>query len=126
MGYKDQYKQVKDSGEGRNLSPTYKEWDKKGDQIIGRMLAKNAVGGQQAGSTYNQYLFDTDDGLMKFAVGSATDNEAAALMKVGGVYSVIYGGKEKLKGGRQINRFEILEVEPAGDSFVGNQGDIPF
>ena len=126
MSYKDQFKQVKESGEGRSLSPTYIEWLKKGDQIIGRMLAKNPVAGQVSGSSYNQYLFDTDDGLVKFAVGSATDNEAAALMKVGGVYAITFGGKEKLKGGRSINRFEIIEVEASGDALVGNQADIPF
>ncbi len=126
MGYREQFDQVTKDKSGRNLSPKYKEFKKADDQVIGRMLAKNSVSGTVGGGSYNQYLFDTDEGLTKFALGSATDNEAGALMKVGGVYSVTFKGQEKLKGGRSINRFDIIEIEAAGNVQVGNPGDIPF
>ncbi|KKN36632.1 hypothetical protein LCGC14_0771550 [marine sediment metagenome] len=126
MGYKEQFDQVTKDKSGRNLSPKYTEFKKDGDQVIGRMLAKNSVTGTIGGGSYNQYLFDTDKGLTKFALGSATDNEAGQLMKVGGVYSITFKGKEQLQGGRSINRFDIIEIEAAGNVVVGNPGDIPF
>lgn len=126
MSYKKQFQDAKTAKKTRDLSPDYREWKKDGDQIVGRFLAKNSVAGQLAGKNYNQYLFDTDDGLVKFALGSATDNEAGALMGVGGVYAVLYHGKEDLKGGRSINRFEIVEIEAPSDVAIGGQSDIPF
>lgn len=126
MGYKEQFNQVTKDKSGRNLSPKYQEFKKDGDQVIGRMLAKNSVSGTISGGSYNQYLFDTDKGLTKFALGSATDSEAGALMKVGGVYAITFKGQESLQGGRKINRFDIIEIEPAGNALVGNPGDIPF
>lgn len=126
MSYKEQFDQVTKEKSGRNLSPKYKEFKQDGDQVIGRMLAKNSVTGTIGGGSYNQYLFDTDDGLTKFALGSATDNEAGQLMKIGGVYSITFKGQESLQGGRKINRFDIIEIEVAGNAVVGNPGDIPF
>jgi len=47
-------------------------------------------------------------------------------MCVGGIYSIIYGGQEKLKGGRKINRFDILEIQVSEQAIVGGSSDIPF
>ena len=126
MGYKDLFKEKQESGSARLLSSDYIKFDKKGIQIIGRLLGINQVTGQLGGKSYNQYLFDTDDGLVKCAVGAATDAEAGALMGIGGIYSVIYEGQEKLKGGRSINRFKITELEAPGEGHLGGSGDVPF
>ena len=126
MGYKDLYAEKEKAGSSRLLSSDYIKFDKKGIQIIGRLLSINAVTGQLGGKSYNQYLFDTDDGLVKCAVGAATDAEAGALMGIGGIYSVIYEGQEKLKGGRSINRFKITELEAPGEGHLGGSGDVPF
>lgn len=126
MGYAEQFKKAKTAKEVKSLSPKYREWKKDGDVIVGRFLAKNSVQGQLGGGNYNQYLFDTDAGLTKFALGRATDNEAGILMGIGGVYAVTYHGQEQLKGGRVINRFDIIEIEPPTETVVGGQGDLPF
>ena len=126
MSYKDLFKEKTDSGSSRLLSSEYIKFDKKGVQIIGRLLGMNEVSGHLGGKSYKQYLFDTDDGLVKCALGSATDAEAGALMSLGGIYSVVYDGQEKLKGGRSINRFTITELEVAGEGSLGGSSDIPF
>ncbi|GAI82088.1 unnamed protein product, partial [marine sediment metagenome] len=59
---------------------------------------------------YNQYLFDTDDGLIKCAFGGATDKEAGMLMEVDRVYSVEFAGKVKITGGRTVNKFHIERI----------------
>lgn len=126
MSYKDLFTEKTKDKSARLLSSDYKKFEKKGDQVIGRLLTINEVSGQMGGKSYRQYLFQTDDGLVKCAFGSATDNEAGALMAVGGVYSVVYNGQEKLKGGRNINRFEILELQTAGEGGFGGEGELPF
>ena len=126
MGYKEQYEEVTKAKSGRKLSAKYIEWKDKGQQVIGRLLSKNAVDSSLGSGSYFQYLFDTDDGLVKIALGKATDGEAGALMIIGGIYSITFGGQEKLKGGRKINKFEVIEIEVAEQTRVGGSGDIPF
>jgi len=126
MGFKDLFTELKKDGTARLLTATYVEWKKSGDQIIGRLLNKNAVSSRLGGGEYYQYMFDTDGGLVKCALGKATDGEAGALMGLGGVYSIVYKGTEKIGGGRQLNRFEILELQsPSGGGSDGG-GDVPF
>ena len=126
MGYTDMYKEVEEAKSGRSLSSTYVKFEKVKQQVIGRLINKNAVTSTLGGKDYNQYLMDTDDGLVKFSMGRATDVEAGSLMNPGGIYCVKYLGTEKIKGGRQINNFEVTEIEPAGDHSVGGEGDVPF
>ena len=126
MKYKELLKAKKDAKAGRFLSSEYIKFEKKNDAVVGRLLSINEVSGQLGGKSYKQYLFDTDDGLIKCAFGNATDNEAGALMGRGGIYSVVYEGQEQLKGGRSINRFTITELEAPGEGQVGGDADIPF
>jgi len=126
MGYREQFDKAKSANAVKSLSAKYVEWKEVGQQIIGELVAKNPVHGQLGGSDYNQYLFNTDDGMVKFALGRASDTEAGAMMQAGGVYSITYGGQEKLKGGRKINRFDVVEVIAPDDVVVGGDKDIPI
>lgn len=126
MSYKEQFTAAKKDSTGRKLSAEYIEFKEKGQQVIGKLLSKNAVDSSLGSGSYYQYLLDSDDGLVKIALGKATDGEAGALMCVGGIYSIIYGGQEKLKGGRKINRFDILEIQVSEQAIVGGSSDIPF
>lgn len=126
MGYKEQYEAARKDKKVRELSAMFVEWKDKGQQIIGRLVGRNSVVGQFAGSRYNHYLFETDDGLKKFALGGATDNEAGQLMGRGGVYSITYQGQETISAGRKINKFEVVEIEAPVETAVGGASDIPF
>lgn len=126
MNYKEQLAQARKDKTVKSLSATYVEWKSKGDCIVGRMLSRNTVTGQRGGRAYNQYLFETDDGLVKCALGTATDGEAGALMVIGGVYAITFEGQENLSGGRKINRFTVLELESPAGGQVGGSSDVPF
>ena len=126
MSYADQMKAAKEAGTAKDLTPGYLEWKKKGDEIIGKLVSKSPVSGKLSGQSYLQYLFDTDNGLVKCAFGTATDNEIKALVMVGGVYACTFKGQEKIGGGRKINRFEILELTPPESIVVGGSDDVPF
>jgi len=92
------------------LTPTYHAWDKPGQEIVGAFISKSAVQSNLGGADYNQYLFETDQGPVKFSLGKASDNEFADQFAVGIVYLIRFKGKEKIKGGRQVNNFEVYEV----------------
>lgn len=126
MGYRDQLEAAHKAKSTKSLSAKFIEWKAKGQQVVGRLLARNAVASQLGGGTYFHYLFETDEGLAKVSLGRATDNDAGQLMGRNGVYSVIFLGKEKISGGRNINKFEIIEVEAPIESNVGGASDVPF
>lgn len=126
MGYKEQFEAAKKEGTIKQLSAQFIEWKEKEQSVVGRLVARVAVSSTLSAGQYNHYLFETDEGLVKFALGRATDNEAGQLMGKGGIYSVVYQGQEKISGGRKINRFEITEIEPPIETPVGGASDIPF
>ena len=126
MNYAEMAKQKIKEKQVKELTANYIEWKEKGQTIIGRYESRNAVKSQSKDGFYYQYLFDTDDGNVKFALGSATDNAAASLMSIGGIYQVTYEGKVKLSAGRQMNKFTILELEAGDGSAVGGGSDTPF
>lgn len=125
-GYRKQYNQAVADKTARSLTAKFVEWKDVDQQIVGKLLAKNIVKGSVGGVPYNQYLFDTDEGLVKCALGSATDAEAGQLMQIGGIYSITFGGQEKLKGGHKINRFEVLELGEVSEGSVDGGSDVPF
>jgi hypothetical protein len=47
-------------------------------------------------------------------------------MQIGGVYSITFGGQQKLKGGHKINRFEVLELTEGVEDVVGGENDVPI
>lgn len=126
MGYQDLYNDAVKAKTVKEMGAKYKEFKKDGDNVIGRLLHKNQVQSRQGGVPYNQYLFDTDEGKVKFALGSATDGDAAAMMGIGGIYAVTYHGKEKLSTGRTMNKFSIGKIQSPPENPVGGEADVPF
>lgn len=126
MTYKDMLKAAEENKELVEITVEFKAFDKKGEKLLGRLIKVTEVESQIADQTYNQYLFETDDGLIKCHLGRVTDGEAGALMKVGKVYQVVYQGKEKLTGGRSVNKFDITQIGGELEIPVGGAEDVPF
>lgn len=110
MDFKTLLNEAARQGALEQLTPVYRELKTKGDGFVGRLKGCSPVESGLSGDSYNQYLFDTDDGLIKCAFGGATDKEAGALMDIGRVYVVEFQGKELITGGRTVNKFSIQLV----------------
>lgn len=126
MTYKEAYEQAKKDGALGDLVPIFKEMRKKGDMVIGKYLGSNLQKGKLADTPYYMYLFETDEGLVKFSLGAVSDGEVRPSMKVGQVYAVTFEKSEEIEKGRKINRFKIEHVIGAGDSSVGGDDDQAF
>lgn len=126
MNYKDMVKQAEKVGGAKLLSPIFKEWKKEGESVVGKLLAVAAVQSTLSTGNYNQYLFETDDGHVKFHMGAATDKEAGALMRVGGIYSITYRGEIRITKGRTVNKFEIVEIDVSALDEKEQGDDVPF
>lgn len=110
MSYKAMANEAIKQGAVEQLTPVYREFKKAGDGFVGRLKGISPVESGLSEGTYNQYLFDTDEGLIKCAFGGATDKEAGLLMEVGRVYMIEYQGTVKITGGRQVNKFQITRL----------------
>lgn len=110
MNFYEQAQQAFKDGNTINITPNYHVFDKENSIVCGRYISRSSVQSSVSNGTYMQYLFDTDDGLIKFHLGSATDSEAGEVMIKGHVYHIEYLGKEDLKGGKTVNKYHIEEI----------------
>jgi len=94
----------------KQLTAVYKKFEKVGDFVLGAFVARSSVSSSLGGGEYYQYLFETDDGLIKFALGKSGDGEIGAVLREGGIYRIEFKGQEDLTGGRRVNKFECLEI----------------
>ncbi len=124
--YQAMYEAAQESGRTKELTAQYFEFKQRGDGFVGLLKARNEVAGKLGGKPYSQYMFETDDGLVKCAFGAATDGDAGQLMTIGSVYSVVFEGQEKIAGGRKVNRFKIVRVVTEQEASVGGPEDIPW
>lgn len=110
MGYKEQAKAAEKQGAVRNMTPRFLELRHENDQVVGKFLSVSTIPAKDNKPPYNSYVFDTDDGLAKFSMGSNADAEFGASMTVGKVYSITFLGKDKLEGGRTVNKWSVFEI----------------
>jgi len=122
MKYSEMLKKSKEKGAMVDLTPSYFEFKKEGTSVIGRLRGFSPVQSSLSEGSYNQYLMETDIGLIKFHLGGATDKEIAAQLKMGEVYYIEYEGKVKISKGRAVNKFKVLQIDPS----LTDAKDVPF
>ncbi len=114
MSYADQYKNAKTQGAAREMVAKYLKLDKEGLQIIGKLMGYTVIPekvvNKKVMPEYRQYLFDTDEGLVKVAPGGNFDGSTGAMMKVGNVYALTFNGKRDIGGGHKVNDFALEEI----------------
>ncbi len=126
MSYKDIAIAAKENKSEVSLDVAFIPFKEKGKTIIGKYLKATEVASGIGDQTYNQYLFDTDDGRVKFHMGRVADGEGGYLMRVGCVYRIAFQGQEEIGANRRVNIFEITHLPTVNDPQVGGDDDIPF
>ena len=125
MGYKEAYEAAKKSKLLKDLKPEFKKWEKEGDSIIGRLKAIVRLEGAMGGAGYNHYIFDTDDGMIKFPLSGYNDTEIGTQLRIDHIYYIEYKGKQELAGGREMKVFDAKEV-PTFEDLETSPSDKPF
>jgi len=108
--YEKMFKDSQGAGRCRRVTPKYVEFTKADDMIIGRLLGLAQIQSSKNEGVYRHYILDSDQGLIKFHLGAATDSELAPVLRKGAVYAFKFEGKEKLSGGRSVNKFDVVEL----------------
>jgi hypothetical protein len=125
MEFKARYEAAKAEKKVKVLTPQWYAFENPGDAVLGKLLGTSPVQSGLGTGTYLQYLMLTDDGLVKFSLGAATDRELSAVLVVGGIYRVEYQGQTKIKGGRRVNKFGVEMLE-AADGEEPDLSETPF
>ena len=112
--YKQMYEKAQKDKSLKQLTPVYQEWKKPNDQIVGAFISKGEVESSAGGGRYYQYVFQTDDGNVKFHMGHAADNDIGAVLTPGVIYAITFLGKEEISGGRRVNKFNVEELGTEG------------
>jgi len=124
--YQKQYEAAQKAGETKTITPEYVEFKKAGDTVVGLLRGWTPVSSAKDEGTYNQYVVDTDKGLVKFALGRATDREISLMLKVDHAYAFVFEGNVKLSGARTVNKFKVVEFGKPEEEGSPPDDDIPF
>lgn len=111
MTYQEQYDRAEKEKKTENITPTFIKFEKAGMFIIGQFVDTMEVESLQTGGKYEQYIFDTDTGRIKFHMGANADKEIGALMKKGAVYFVRFDGKEDISKNQTVNKWTVKLVD---------------
>lgn len=122
MTYEEMAKKAKEEGRSRALTITFVPWERVGQNIVGRLVTVTNITSRKTEGTYNQYVFHTEKGMVKFQCGNFFDHEQGMLMSVGGVYEITYCGKKKLPQGNEVNQFETVLISD-GDRPAENNSE---
>lgn len=126
MKYEEQYRKAQTDKTEETVTPIFKKFREIGEKIIGELLSYSVVESTVGEDKYNQYLFKTDEGLVKFALGAATDKEIVSSFELHGLYCIEFLGQIKITGGRSVNKFKVIAF-PAESETVGDPDeDIAF
>jgi len=124
--YDAEYKAAQEAKEVKTVTPSYVEFKKKGDTVVGLLKGKTSVKSSAGEGFYNQYVVETSKGMVKFALGAATDREIQAVVKSGHTYAFTFEEKVALKGGRSVNKFKVVEFGTPEEEGPPMDDDIPF
>jgi len=108
--YKELYEKAKKKKALRKITPELYKFEKEGDVLIGAYVSQARVGVSAESLGYNQYIFETDDGMVKFGPGRGFDADAADVLTQGVIYAVTYLGQVKTSSKRTVNKYDIVEI----------------
>jgi len=126
MGYKELYEAAQRDKAAQVLTPAYVSWETEGQMLVGKLISMTEVKSGRGEGVYLQYVMETDDGVVKFALGGNADRELAGQLIAGRVYAISYLGKQKLPNKRQVNRFRVERVPSDLQQGLGGGEEPPF
>lgn len=121
--YKQMMKEANDKGNVKTLTPKFVKWTKEGQSVLGELRGMEERESKEGDGKFYQYLFDTDEGPVKFQLGSVGDSEVGSQMRVGGVYYIEYHGQEKTNKGYNVNKFSVVEIDTKNIQDYGETDD---
>ena len=108
--YKQQYEEAKKAKSIKTLTPQMFKFTETNSILIGVYISQSLIGVSEKSKGYNQYVFGTDEGLVKIGPGSGFDSDVAEQLDPGVVYAIEWLGKVDISGGRTVNKYNVEEL----------------
>jgi len=105
-----QYAAAKKAKKVAVITPQLFKFDKKGQKLIGVFVSKSHVPTEAGGAGYNQYVFETDEGLVKCGPGQSFDADCGEVLAGGVLYAIEFLGQAKTNKGYTVNKYNVEEV----------------
>ena len=100
------FDQAEEKGEAKTLIPTHRKFEEPGDRVTGYLRGVETCTGEKDG-TYKRYVLDTTEELISFVCGAQVDAILGDGRAVDKLIRVTFLGKESLKKGRTMNKFDV-------------------
>ena len=111
MNYGDLFEDRKKNGKLDDITPQYFEFKSEHEVLVGRFIDRVPIKSAKNEGTYFQYLFDTDNGKVKFQCGGVFDKDAGSLMVPDHIYALEYLGKKDSGKGNPFRTFRVSELK---------------
>ena len=108
--YKEQADKARKKGGGKRLTLEIHSWKEPGDTLVGKVKEVKPFTGGKFDTNVNQYILETDEGLISTVLGAATDKSFGDESVVGKTLFIEYRGKINLDDGRSVNKFVIDDI----------------
>lgn len=113
MTYKDLFEKALKAKSMKVMTPKFHTFSEEGQEIVGRYVSINTVEKAEGEKNYSQYIFETDNGLIKFHLGSVADGEFGRAFQENHVYYIRFDGQEAISGSKKVNKFFCAEIGSA-------------
>ena len=107
MSYKDEFKKSEAKGKTKTLTFQIYTWEEEGQELYGKVISVSPFTLGKFDTEVDNYVIETDEGIITTVLGSATDKQLKEVDPVGMRIYIQYRGKKNLKDGRQINLFHV-------------------
>jgi len=115
LKYKDLYKQAEKNGQTEVISSIFKKDWSRNEEIVGRLVSLTEITDAKFDKAYFSYLFATDEGNIKTALGAGVDQEVRPFMRLGETYLVRFKGKIDTGKGSPMKQFEVVRIKPEAE-----------
>lgn len=110
--YSEAASAAKKAGTAVSLKPVWTPFKKQGQTICGLLKGKETVEGRTFKGSFVKYTMDTDEGMIQFKMGSASDKDIGVGMEIGEIYEISFEGQTKLDENSTRNDFECIHIMP--------------
>lgn len=122
MTYAEMLERARAAKTTRELAPAFYKFEGEGDTVVGKLVARALVKSRSNEGTYNDYVVETDDGMVKFHCGNQFDEKVGNALGIGKVYAWTFNGKRSVGKGRTVNDFSCVFVPSESEQYE-LQGD---
>lgn len=109
--YKEIYEEAMDRGKAKHLTIDIHSWHEPGETLVGELVKIEPFKAGKYDNEVNQYIIQTDDGIVSTVLGRYTDNQIKDRLDLGDVIAITFKGQVSLDDGRKVNRFDVMKLE---------------